>query len=56
MSNHTCDMCGESFESDISTEEAEKECVALHGSLPPPEDRAIVCDPCFEQLKPGMPS
>ena len=43
---YTCAACGETSESEISDEEALAEAKLLWGDIPP-EQRAVICDDCF---------
>lgn len=46
---YTCVVCGETYEKEISDEEAAEN---LKEEFPgfDPEDCAIVCDPCYQKL------
>lgn len=44
-------MCGGTFESGWTDEEAQKEAEAVFGIIPKAEQQ-VVCDECYQQLKP----
>lgn len=46
---YVCDECGETYEAGWSDEEAIAEMKKEFGDIPK-EDRAIVCDHCYNQL------
>lgn len=50
---YTCAMCGEENTSDVACEDAyEGDNKEFGGTLPPIEDCAIVCDDCYQKIRP----
>lgn len=47
----TCALCGATFRSDWSEEEALADCCRFFGDLPM-QDLDVVCDACWEQVRP----
>ena len=48
---YKCDSCGNIYEKGWSDEEAEKEQLEVFGYIPL-EERAIICDDCFNRKTP----
>jgi rubredoxin len=48
---YTCALCGGVFEKGQSDEEALAESRAYFGDVPP-EELAVVCDDCWEEVRP----
>ena len=48
----TCALCRGTFEKTRSDEEASTECKDIFGVTPDTEPCAIVCDDCFEKIRP----
>ena len=46
----TCDMCRNTYEKEWTDDEAEAEMKEIWGVIPK-EDRAIVCDDCFNSIE-----
>ena len=48
---YTCAKCGGTYEKGWTDEESLAECFAIFGEVPI-EDRVLVCDDCWEEIRP----
>jgi hypothetical protein len=59
MSNsetYTCAVCRRTYPKERPEAEAIAECIALWGEFPKEEERAVLCDDCFNGRTPGTRS
>jgi hypothetical protein len=51
---YTCAVCKGTFQSGWTEEEAKAECIKDFGALPPEEHRAVLCEDCYQKVRPDL--